>query len=270
MVESPFEYFDAIYCINMLHRTDRRLLVSKEFLKVWILEKIIFFPWISVPNNWHLWCFLSHILILKEASLKKYKHVLVFEDDVEFVCFDPLQVQEYINTLSAKNWDIFYFGCSFFHMDMPYLKPDTKGLYRVFWWRGTHAIAYSQSFYEVFLSHLNDFTPESIVQKYGAFDAYFSKYIQQEVFAYMPTNVLCKQRESFSDNEKKIINLDTRILNYFIFLKQESLFLVLFKKYIRTMYYFIWKITRKKTDLFCVFSSIFALFKKNIYYNAKK
>ena len=64
---SPFDYFDAIYCINLDYRRDRWNEVKIEFEEMGILDRVIRFSAIRTPENGHLGCFLSHRAIIQES-----------------------------------------------------------------------------------------------------------------------------------------------------------------------------------------------------------
>jgi hypothetical protein len=50
-MKNPFDYFDAIYCINLDRRTDRWEAVKREFAKIDILDRVIRFSAIETPKN---------------------------------------------------------------------------------------------------------------------------------------------------------------------------------------------------------------------------
>ena len=83
MKTTIFDYFDAIYCINLDKRPDRWEWVKKEFEKMGIEDKVKRFPAFDV-NKKHVGCALSHRYIIKLAKENKYNNVLILEDDIYF------------------------------------------------------------------------------------------------------------------------------------------------------------------------------------------
>lgn len=63
-----FDYFDAIYCINLDRRTDRWETVQREFDKVGIRERVVRFSAIETPENGAIGCLLSHRAIIQKAQ----------------------------------------------------------------------------------------------------------------------------------------------------------------------------------------------------------
>lgn len=216
-----FEYFQKIYCINLKSRHDRKILAIQEFKKLGIEDRVEFFEAFENTKNWHLWCLISHRMIIAEAQKKNLENVLVFEDDFTVIEENLQELALSIKDLKRKKWDIFYLGCAFFFQDIPYLKKNDN-LLEVHWWRSTHAIAYNKSFYESFLNETALEKIPILIEKYDAIDVLLSKFLQEKHIAYMPLRTICKQSISFSNTENKIINLDKNILGNFLYLRWRS------------------------------------------------
>jgi hypothetical protein len=117
-------YFDNIYCINLDRRKDRWDRVKKEFdrfdLNVERFSAIDGGSFDSVnisksnlgkiENNAALSCLLSHYYVIKDAKLKGYSRILIFEDDV-FLSHD---FEENIKNISNIDWMMMYLGASQF------------------------------------------------------------------------------------------------------------------------------------------------------------
>jgi hypothetical protein len=92
LVHKPI-VIDAMYCINLPERQDRALAVQTELRKVGLLDRVEMFPAIegkTLPPSGSLrtgqiGCVASHMAVLHRAAAKGAKHVLILEDDVEFV-----------------------------------------------------------------------------------------------------------------------------------------------------------------------------------------
>lgn len=85
----PWKFFDAIYCISVVDRFDRREQVGKQFAGVGLLERVEFVLVARHPENREKGIFESHMLCLQRGLTAGAQHILVFEDDVFFRDFDP-------------------------------------------------------------------------------------------------------------------------------------------------------------------------------------
>lgn len=115
---TAWDFFDAIYCINLDHRTDRWAAVTKQFESVGIADRVIRVPGRMVevapfpffrPGEYG--CLRSHLGIL-ETIKHEGQTALVFEDDIEF--FD-VDVDDCLSRSIAdlpNGWDLFYLGAS--------------------------------------------------------------------------------------------------------------------------------------------------------------
>lgn len=82
---------EKTYLINLVHRTDRLKIAKAELSRAGITDYTIF-PAIDArklkikgteeDNQGLIGCFLSHLFILQEAIMNKYKSVAIFEDDI--------------------------------------------------------------------------------------------------------------------------------------------------------------------------------------------
>ena len=97
LVDNPFDFFDAIYCINLDERTDRWEHSVKQFEKLGILDKVQRFSAIKPvhddrwnrPTVWHdrwkypllgaVGCAESHKAVITLAKKRGLKNVMVFE-----------------------------------------------------------------------------------------------------------------------------------------------------------------------------------------------
>ena len=90
------EYIDKIYYINLDRRTDRKELFEKQIEKYELpMNKIVRFSAIE-DNYGAIGCSKSHLEILKLIQKNKFKNVLIFEDDFEFL----VSKEEFYNNLN--------------------------------------------------------------------------------------------------------------------------------------------------------------------------
>lgn len=133
------DFFDRIYVLNLPYRKDRREATSRELAKVgmpFTLEKVELFKAIradsagSFPSLGARGCFLSHLMILKQAKKQKLNNILILEDDIAFA--ENFKTSEEILTeqLSQTDWDLVQFG----YMPEQIVNPgkDIFGTFREF------------------------------------------------------------------------------------------------------------------------------------------
>ncbi len=108
----PWKFFDAIYCISVDDRIDRREEVRKQFAAVGLQERVEF---VLVPR--HLedrekGIFGSHIQCLKRGLAAGAQRILVFENDVFFRDFDSRILAEVCRHLEGlQSWNGLFLGC---------------------------------------------------------------------------------------------------------------------------------------------------------------
>ncbi len=158
-IESPFFYFDAIYCINLESDVGRWEKIMRRFERLGIDHRIRRFRAVETPGNHHIGCALSHRSIIAEARWLGLKNVLVFEDDAVFLK-DALNLMERtIAELKKKDWTLFYLGGHRWEANHP-LAPGCQHLRRPdHRLTCTHALAYHHTIFSKILSDLPDDIP---------------------------------------------------------------------------------------------------------------
>jgi hypothetical protein len=79
----PMDYIDGIFYINLEKRLDRRVEIEIELTNMELpFER---FPAIETPGRGILGCGLSHLSVFKLAKERKFRNVLIFEDDFYFL-----------------------------------------------------------------------------------------------------------------------------------------------------------------------------------------
>ena len=93
-----------IFYINLEHRTDRKQHVEQELQKIGL--NATRFNAIQMPNG-AIGCSMSHLKILQEAIKNKLDHVLIVEDDIQFL--NPELFKTNINRFfetQQSSWDV--------------------------------------------------------------------------------------------------------------------------------------------------------------------
>jgi GR25 family glycosyltransferase involved in LPS biosynthesis len=214
-MEKLINSFDKIFIINLDSRVDR-LNDSLNILNQYNIEnKYERFSAITPPPDFMEYndnkgrkiskgaygLILSLYEIIKLSKEKKYKSILVLEDDFLF------KNEEYsdliLTQLNNLKWDVFYFGANLHEK----LTPIDKNIYKIKHGYATHAVAYSENFYDYFLSNFNN-------NNIKILDVWLSDYAQNELNCFCSWPILSIQRPSYSDIENKFTNYDWMEKNY--------------------------------------------------------
>lgn len=168
------EYFDKIYCLNLERRTDRWEKVKKQFDENKInVEKWTAVNGENIPNAFFnelipknksekelsnlgiyenknaLACLLSHLSIIKNAKYKKYKRILIFEDDVKIEDDFRLRIKD----CKTIDWKLLYLGSSQFNWNNIEYTEDNR-FYLANQSLGTFAYAIDHRLYDEIISVL--------------------------------------------------------------------------------------------------------------------
>ena len=118
MIKSNFiDYFDKVYIINLPHRADRREEIEVQLKKVGLVfnhPKVTLFNAIKpdeageFPSIGAKGCFLSHLGVLKDAQLKQFEQILIFEDDLDLSKNFIEYSEKALLSLIKIDWGIFY------------------------------------------------------------------------------------------------------------------------------------------------------------------
>lgn len=105
-----WEFFDGIFCINLLSRDDRYQAASELFKTHNI--PVQFHRVTKHPNGGLQGCFESHVQVIKNAYDTGMNNVLIFEDDLVTTSnYNKELLADAIKFMSEDDtWDIFYLG----------------------------------------------------------------------------------------------------------------------------------------------------------------
>jgi GR25 family glycosyltransferase involved in LPS biosynthesis len=206
-MKNPFDFFDAIYCINLDERTDRWEHSLKQFEILEISNKVQRFsaikptkdkdskwnrptPW---KNRWRypllgaVGCAESHKSIIKIAKEKNYKNVMVFEDD--FYVMENWKEHLKNGISQLKNFHILYLGYTLFqatdliHTIGPNLSKcesnRKRGIHR------TLALAYNHTIYDTLIKNIDSFNWKTFGRQ-GHVDKYYARTRQIQKYFISP------------------------------------------------------------------------------------
>lgn len=148
---------DHFYCINLDRRKDRWEQVQQQFKSVNLeAERIpavdggtLDGDYLPFKNQNEKACLLSHINVVKDAQLKGYNKIAIFEDDVVFSKKFNLEILKKLN-----NWKLIYLGASQVSWNNITIK---NGYYHPNNTLGTWAMLIDHSIYERMLNAYEKF-----------------------------------------------------------------------------------------------------------------
>ena len=108
--DHPFDFFAAIYCLNLDHQPDRWENARRRFAALDIAARVERFPAISTPGNHHVGCARSWRGMVAEARDRGLRNFLGLEDDAIFLDTTLDVVSRAISELDGLDWDLLYLG----------------------------------------------------------------------------------------------------------------------------------------------------------------
>ncbi|PID73907.1 MAG: glycosyltransferase [Desulfobacterales bacterium] len=114
-IPSPWGCFDAIFCINLASRPDRRREAEAQFAKVGLTDRVRFYTVEKDVENPERGIFTSHMQVIRKGLAEGARHILIFEDDICFRRWRPERLAAAMEFLDggtglAGAWDVFFLG----------------------------------------------------------------------------------------------------------------------------------------------------------------
>jgi len=193
-----------IFYINLEHRRDRKEHVEDQLTLLGLQGQR--FNAIKMENG-AVGCSMSHLKILQQSLKDRLDHVLIVEDDIEFL--DPdlfkTQLDTFLNNRDSKSWDVVLLAGN----NMPPYETIDDTCIKVSRCQTTtgylvngHYIGKLMNNVKMGLTNLLR-EPEKHVQ-YAIDKHWFSLQAFDNWFLITPLSVV--QKEGYSDIEKKVIN----------------------------------------------------------------
>jgi hypothetical protein len=186
-LRNPFDFFDAIYCINLEGAAERWQCASARFERIGIGGRIRRFPAVPTPSNQHIGCALSHRTIIEEAFRQGLKNILVFEDDVVLTRDALIHLDIALRELTGRDWDLLYLGACRWEHWFPMVEGCTH-LEQAGPVTTTHAVAYHQTVYRRILDEVpaDAAAMEEWLKVHHGIDQYYAKCIRERKFLLSP------------------------------------------------------------------------------------
>jgi hypothetical protein len=103
---SPFQFFDAIYCISRAMSAERWRDVSAQFSRLGIGHRVRRFEAASTPHDPYAASGLSHRALIADARRQGLGNVLVLEDEVRFTPDTIPRLRRVVDELRGRPWQI--------------------------------------------------------------------------------------------------------------------------------------------------------------------
>jgi GR25 family glycosyltransferase involved in LPS biosynthesis len=103
---------DAIYCISLIHREDRRQEASRQFAAVGLAGKVNYHLVEKHPTDSEQGIYESHWQCMAKGLKSAAETICIFEDDVIFEGFSAERLDEITDFLTTNtDWQILFLGC---------------------------------------------------------------------------------------------------------------------------------------------------------------
>jgi GR25 family glycosyltransferase involved in LPS biosynthesis len=203
------------FYINLSSRTDRKSHVESQLESIGILNYTRF-PAIALPNA-RAGCSFSHLKCLQIAETNNWEHVLIVEDDIEFV--NPSVFKEQLHKIMAdsaffKTLDVLLFGGNNIP---PYEKfPNRDTCVKISRCQTTIGYLVNRHYYKSLIANISEGLewllkhPDEHV-KYAIDKWWFSLQLKDQWYLIIPLTVT--QRPDFSDIEQKNTNYTKLMLD---------------------------------------------------------
>jgi glycosyl transferase family 25 len=194
-----------VFYINLEHRLDRKENVTQQLELIGLNNVAQRFNAIKMDNG-AIGCSMSHLTLLKKAVANRFEHILIVEDDIQFL--NPKLFKTQINTfLETHNneWDVILLAGN----NMPPYQTIDKTCVKVTRCQTTTGYLvnghYIQKLLDNFKTGLTNLLHTPQQHSLYAIDKYwFNLQKMDRWFLIIPLTVV--QREDYSDIEKKVIN----------------------------------------------------------------
>ena len=194
-----------VFYINLEHRIDRNNHVQQQLETIGLNSVAQRFNAIKMENG-AIGCSMSHLALLKNAVKKRFDHILIVEDDIQFLNPELFKTQFnlFLET-HGNNWDVILFAGNNIP---PYDKIDETCV-KVQMCQTTTGYLVNGHYIEKLINNvrtgLTNLLRMPQHRSLYAIDTYwFNLQKSDRWFLIVPLTVI--QREDYSDIEKKVMN----------------------------------------------------------------
>lgn len=200
-------FVDKIFCINLKCRKNKKNFIKKQ-AKKYNLD-ITFFNAIQNIQNPANGCLQSHLQIIKLAKLRKYKKILIIEDDCQFLQEPTIDIKKL-----PKKWKQIYLGCNL--QELLETESNIEKLKQKHFIKmkclTTHSYILHNSAYNEIINNLTKCK--------NPIDVYYKNNFHNNGTSYVINPQIATQKEGFSDIEQKYLKYTLSDIDDFIKIKQ--------------------------------------------------
>lgn len=219
-MDSPFDYFDRIYVLNLDEDTEMMESFWEEARQVGIADRVQRFSAIERPNGFQGNA-ESHLAMLREAYTDGVERVLILEDDCDFVAGAERQMERAVQDLRGRDWAMFYLGIGWGPHDR--FTPEPVGDYLFRLHRGWFIHAYAVNLQHPGLMRHIENTREGAIERHDAWDNYYSKEVFDEFPCYSAQDLLAFQKKRVSRTAQSRRNFVPQNIRFFEQHKRKAL-----------------------------------------------
>jgi glycosyl transferase family 25 len=192
-----------IFYINLAHRADRKAHVETQLAKIG-LQGFQRFNAIKMENG-AVGCSMSHLKLLQQALKDKLDHILIVEDDIEFL--DPELFRTQLDRFFKEQslWDVVLFAGN----NMPPYETVDETCVKVTRCQTTTGYLVNGHYIEKLMNNvkmgLSNLLRDPTNHTQFAIDKHWFA-LQEKDNWFLITPLTVVQREDYSDIEKRVIN----------------------------------------------------------------
>jgi hypothetical protein len=121
---SPFDFFDAVFCLNVEEQTERWQEMAPRFEALDIAWRVERVPAVRARDA-YVDDAQSFRAIVAEASRRDYRNVLVLEADALFLDSTIDVMRAAVDDLARRKWDLLYLGATVWSQSFPFATGST-------------------------------------------------------------------------------------------------------------------------------------------------
>ncbi len=188
-MSNPFDFFDAMYCINLDSRPDRWETVQAEFKKLGIQDRVERVPGVLNKLEGHKGCRDAQINCIKKAKESGLENIFIFEDDVLVLETDMTYYEKLIDALkNTREWHMFFLSATIWRTPAVY----NDYLFYAERLLALHAYAVHSSMFDSILKDYNNGIIKIV-------DIYYRSHIQTMNKSFLANRFCCTQADGYSD-----------------------------------------------------------------------
>jgi len=191
------------FYINLNHRTDRKIHVEKQLNEIGI-KNAKRFNAVFLPDG-AIGCGMSHLKCLEHARREQWDHVLIVEDDIQFL--NPTLFINQFNTFlnNHTQWDVVLLAGN----NLPPYNAIDDTCVQVSYCQTTTGYLIKNHYFDTLIDNIREGILYLIREPDKRFNYAIDKYwisLQKKDQWFLITPLTVSQREDYSDIEKKHTN----------------------------------------------------------------